>query len=1264
MLFMKKHNGVVGLLILLTVASPLFAYATLPSGFETEVLASGLTLPTAMTFSSDGRMFIAEKDGTVRLYKNGALEPTPVIRLTDINNYGDRGLIGIAADPNFAVNGYLYLSYTYENTPGANFAGPKTGRIVRVSVVGDTASESSKMVLVGSIGGNIASPSCQNFATTDDCIPSDSSSHTVGGLRFGPDGKLYASLGDGASFDYVDPNALQAQNLDSLAGKLLRINTDGTAPSNNPFYNGSATANRSKVYAYGLRNMFRFNFKPGTTQLYGGDVGWNTWEEINKIVKGGNYGWPCREGTLPTTYGCTAAGAIDPFYAYQHDANGAGSVTAGAFPTGNAYPAQYANTFFFGDYAQNWIKQMKVTSAGALVSVSDFAGEVDATNGPVEFITGPEGNIYFLAIYTGEVKRITHTLGNRRPIVTMSGSPLSGLAPLTVNFSSVGTNDPDGNPITYLWNFGDGSGSALANPSHVFTVNGTYNTVLTVRDNKGGVETKSVTVTVGNRAPSASIVSPIAGSFYVTGEALTLSGSGSDAEDGVLSAAALSWRVILHHNVHIHILETHTGNNIPFTGPDHNDTSVYTEIELTVTDSGGLKNTASVNIYLNNGSTQGGNLVQNPSFEETDPLNNTQPKGWAMDWWGNLEPVFTYPVVGFEGAGSRAAELTLTQYTEGDAKWAFSPAFVDAGTLYTFTDHYTSSVPTRTVLDIGFANGTHAYTELATLPTSPNWNTYTASFTTPLGASTASVLHVLDRVGTLTTDAFSLVKGDSVPTDTVLPSVSITAPADGASLSGAVSVTASATDNVGVSGVQFLIDGTPFGGEDISAPYEATLSSGAYASGTHALSARARDAAGNIGISASVAISVNNAAGTNLMRNPSFEESDGTNPVGWVRDAWGVNTTTHTYPVPGRLGGSAVQVKINTYTDGDAKWFNDEVPVTSGVTYTYSDWYKADDISDIIGRYTFTNGSVQYVGVAKDLPPSTAWKQASGNFIPPAGVVSVTFMHLISSLATLTIDDAILVSGAGSIPDVEHPDVVISTPSDGALVADTISVAATAVDNIAVSGVQFFLDSTAIGNEDTTAPYAVSLDTRLFVNGPHTLSARARDAAGNTWTFAIGITVNNSGTTTTNLIDNPSLENIDGNGDPVSWFTDIWDQNNAVFAYPVTGVNGGKAAKVSITNYASGDAKWYFASKPVTGGKTYLVSDHYLSNVTTHVVVRYTLSGGTFSYVSIAAPVAASTWTKWSGQITAPANATAVSLFHVLSNVGSLSVDEYALSQL
>ena len=1149
---------------------PLSADAALPSGFEIQTLATGLNLPTTMAFTADGRVFIAEKDGTVRVYKNGALLANPLIRLTDVNNYGDRGLIGMAVDPNFATNGYLYLSYTYENTPGANFAGTKTGRIVRVKVVGDTASESTKVVLVGTVGGDITNPSCQNFLTTDDCIPSDSSAHSVGGLRFGPDGKLYASLGDGSSFDYVDVNAQRAQNIDSLAGKLLRINTDGTAPTDNPFYNGSANANRSKVYAYGFRNMYRFNFKPETSMLFGGDVGWSSWEEINRIVSGGNYAWPCREGATQTAgYTCVAPSPRDPLYYYAHNAFGAGAVTSGAFPTGSAYPVQYLNTFFFGDYAQNVIRQMSVNTSGVLLGVSDFAEGADGTDGPVDFVTGPEGNVYFLAIYTGELKRITHTLGNRQPIVFISATPTAGVAPLTVNFSSGGTNDPDGDAFTYLWNFADGVTSVLPNPSHAYTQNGSFNATLTVRDNRGGVQTKSVLITVGNRPPTAQITSPQSGDLYSTGESLLLTGSGNDPENGVLPNSALTWRVILHHNTHTHVLETRIGNNIAFTGPDHSDPAVYTQVELTVTDSAGLTNTMSINMYLDNGAGQSGNLVPNPSLEVVDPLDSALPRYWGTDWWGNLAPIFTYPVAGYEGGSARAAKLQVTQYTAGDAKWTFSPAYVGENVLMTFSDYYQSNTDSAIIAEIGFADGSRRYIALGDVPAATAWTKFTGTFTTPPGTRNVSVFHVLNGVGILTIDNFSLEQGVTPP--------------------------------------------------------------------------------------------------TNMITNPSFETVNGSSPLGWTPSGWGPNDRTFTYPVAGRTGVAAAQTKMVNYTDGDTKWVPDNVAVTPGVEYTYSDWYTADDISDIIGMYTMDDGRLIYFGVTKELPPTTVWRKATGNFIPPAGARLVTFLHLVSSPATLTIDDASLTTSTGTYVDTEHPAVTITAPTAGNVVSGTVTISADAIDNIAVASVQFFVDGVPLGALDTTAPYSVSWDTLAFANGAHTLSARARDTAGVSATNTIAVSVSNTTTTNPNLITNPSLEtgaNPDGSGDPATWQRGKWGTNNAIFTYPVAGFGTTRAAQVQMTTYADGDAKWYFAPVMVTAGQSYQFSNKYKSTISTAIVARYTLAGGAFSYAQIGTVAPVTNWTTFSTTITPPANATQVVIFHVLSNVGTLTVDDYALTSL
>ena len=1117
-------NKIIGFVIVAIVAttytvSPKEALA-LPAGFETQVVAAGFNQPTTIAFTPDGRIFVAEKAGAVRIIKNGALLAQPLISLSDVNSYGDRGLIGMAVDPNFASNGYLYLSYTFENTPGTAFSGIKTARVIRVTVVGDTAEESSKVILVGSIGGNAATPSCDNFAVTSDCIASDAPSHSIGGMRFGPDGKLYVATGDGAHFDYADSRALRAQNIDSLAGKVLRLNTDGTAPTDNPFYNGNPNSNRSKVYAYGFRNMFRFNFRPSNGSLYGGDVGWSSYEEVNKVVSGGNYGWPCREGNVVTPNGlnCTATGAIDPLYVYAHDGNGAGSVTAGSFPTGTAYPASYLSTFFFGDYAQNWLRTMTVSGTDTNPVVSDFGAAADGTNGPVEIVTGPEGNIYFISIYTGELKRLTHTSGNRQPIVNIGATPTSGVAPLSVSFSSAGTSDPDGNPITYLWNFGDNSTSTVANPSKVYSANGVYTASLRVRDNQGGETTKSVKITVGNQAPTATITAPLNGSLYNVGQVLTLTGVGTDPETGNLPAGNLSWRVILHHNVHTHVLEQHTGNNISFTGPDHGDPDVYTEIELTVTDSVGLTDKTSTYIYLNNAGAGGGNLVDNHSMETTDPQNPTVPANWAQDWWGVNAQTFTYPVTGQEGSLLKGGRVQITSYTSGDAKWAFAPVSALPNTAYTFSDYYTSNVVSTLVAEVTLTNGTTAYINLGTTPAATTFTKVTKTFTTPANARFVSVFHLLERVGILTTDNYSLTIGTSTPpTDTLAPNVSVTAPANGATVSGNVNFTATATDNVAVAGVKFLVDGVIRGTEDTTNPYAISWNSASSTNGSHTLTAVARDTSGNLATSSNILVTVNNQTGTttgpNLVSNGTFEAGT-TLPTGWTKGGWGTNTRTLTYPVAGASSAKAVRVEITAHTSGDAKWVHTKVPVTPGTQYVYKDKYRSNVISDVIGEYTLSNGTLSYFGLQKELVPNSNWTQTSGTFNPPAGATQVTFYHLISSVGWVEVDDVeVRTAGSGTPGEIIPPVVQFLTPANNQTVSGTVNITASSSDNVAVTYVFYAVDGAPITGQLTTAPYSFAWNTASTTNGPHLLKATTHDPSGNNSTSTITVIVNNSTTT-------------------------------------------------------------------------------------------------------------------------------------------------------
>ena len=657
-------------------------------GFVTDAVATGLNLPTAFAMAPDGRAFIATKDGIVHVLKNGSLLPTPFYTVSPVNNFHDRGLIGIALDPNFESNGYVYLGYTYDVNP-SDQAGPKTDQVIRVTANGDVADPNSKLVLLGSDNGTSASPTCDidvtaistsgvwttsaphrlavgniinlaqdatgatpavltgdytvssvpssttfkvsklNSLTTAatgavfskknaDCLGSDSESHSIGALKFGPDGMLYVAVGDGASFNTVDPLALRALNVDRLNGKILRVNpANGQGLSNNPYYDGNPNDARSKVWAMGLRNPFRYNFQPGTNTIFVGDVGWDTWEEINVIpaTGGANFGWPCYEGNFQqggysafsecqSLY--TSGAEVNGIYSYDHN-GGSAAVVGGVFTGANGYNSVFQNRYWFADYAQNVVETFRVDASNQMVTGS-LLTFTNAGDGPVDLEIGPnDGDVYYLAINAGELRHIHFVGGNRPPVAKASATPSNGLAPLTVNFSSAGSNDPDqGQTITYDWDFGDGSPhSTVANPVHEYAANGVYTATLTVTDPLFLTDQATVKITVGNTPPVPAITSPAAGSHYDIGDTITFAGTALDAQDGAIPASSLSWNIVLWHcsddtftSCHTHPYFSTTGAGGSFVVSDHGDFT-YFVITLTATDSGGLAASTSVTITPN-----------------------------------------------------------------------------------------------------------------------------------------------------------------------------------------------------------------------------------------------------------------------------------------------------------------------------------------------------------------------------------------------------------------------------------------------------------------------------------------------------------------------------------------------------------------------------------------------------------------------------------------------------------------------------------------
>lgn len=531
-----------------------------PDEFDETELVTGLNEPTAFRFMPDGRIFISEKTGAIKVFANGQIQPEPVITIVTLqtDNADERGLLGLEPDPDFVNNGYLYVAYT----TAQNF-----DRLSRITVTGNTADPNSELVLLESDQpGNIY--------------------HHGGEIRFGPDGKLYWAVG-------MNTNNLNSQNLSNIHGKIHRINKDGTVPTDNPFY---STPNALKsIWAYGLRNPFRFTFLPDG-RAAAGDVGGDAWEELNFISKGGNYGWPNAEGI------CNGCPYVNPVFVYPHTEPPAkaGSITSTLIYNGSSFPSTYQNAFFYGDYTLGFIKYLKFDSNfESVISDNVFDSEAGTT---VQLSQGPDGNIYKLTFYPGTLSVIAPSGGNRTPIAAITTSTIAGLGPLTVNFDSSQSNDPDGDELTYLWNFGDGNSSTEGSPTHIFTVNGTYNVSLTVSDgDKNDVET--IIITVGNSLPQGTIVTPITNSHYNAGDTINYSAVGTDPEDQNLPDSAFSWNFIFHHGDHIHpfwhpVFGQRSGQ---FTIPRSADNLANTwyEIQLTTTDSQGLSTRTSTHIYPN-----------------------------------------------------------------------------------------------------------------------------------------------------------------------------------------------------------------------------------------------------------------------------------------------------------------------------------------------------------------------------------------------------------------------------------------------------------------------------------------------------------------------------------------------------------------------------------------------------------------------------------------------------------------------------------------
>ncbi|MET0285113.1 MAG: PQQ-dependent sugar dehydrogenase [Polyangiales bacterium] len=394
------------------------------AGFELVTVAEGLDQGTGFAFAPPNRIYVVEKRGVVRVIKDGRLLPRPFLDISaEVNSAQDRGMLGIAVDPAFPARPYLYIVYTvdppevFTSTPGpenhaaADGNGARASRLVRVeadpSTDFDTVLPGSTTILVGSnstlenlsgldLRNSYERPTCGDHgAYVRDCLPADENSHSIGTVLFGPDGMLYMGHGDGCDFLNSRPACTRALDVDSLAGKILRVDpATGKGLPDNPFYDGDPDSNRSKVYQLGLRNPFRFSFDPPTGSLYIGDVGWNVWEEINRGGPGANFGWPCFEGgngnsldqpgyqEFPYCVDLRNSGAVitPSLYGYAHEGMQGNAVLVGDVYRGKSYPPLYQGALFYTDYNKREIRYVAFDRRGD-VRISQLVV------GPVGFLT-------------------------------------------------------------------------------------------------------------------------------------------------------------------------------------------------------------------------------------------------------------------------------------------------------------------------------------------------------------------------------------------------------------------------------------------------------------------------------------------------------------------------------------------------------------------------------------------------------------------------------------------------------------------------------------------------------------------------------------------------------------------------------------------------------------------------------------------------------------------------------------------------------------
>lgn len=662
----------------------------LPSGFTATTLINyGMMAPTSVRVAPDGRIFVFDLFGSIKIFTPNTGFNATNFGSVSVNATGDRGLLGAAFDRDFTNNPYLYVHYVGTDDKV---------RIGRFNAAGDVGTGFTVLY---------TAPSASGFQ------------HAGGGITMGPDNKIYFGIGDSGT-------PTNSQDLTKIHGKIHRINRDGTVPAN-PFAGQAGVADT--LYDYGVRNPFRLHTDTQTGTIYLGDVGFNNWEEINVIQPGKNYGWATQEG--PCTSACPYE---NPIYWYPHqfgtnNTNDA-SIVAGPVYRGNAYPASYKGKMFVSDYVQGFMRLIDPTvTSNTHTTFSTGNGTV------IDMDVGPDGKLYFITINSPTLYRLDYNAGNANtpPTAQASADKTMGTPPLTVNFNSAGSSDPEGQPLSYNWTFGDGTTSTQANPAKTYAAAGQYTAQLTVSDGTNSTPATPITIKVGTQ-PTVTINSPTATAKYNGGQVITYSASAVDANGTPIADNKLKTTVRLYHSDHNHpFLGPLTGGSGQFTTPTDGELSpdVWLRITVEAADSNGVTGESFIEIKPN----------------KSTITVNTNPAGLnvVLDGSNHVIPPTVQGVVGMTRQIAAPSPQTFNGVQYVFSHWSDGGAqdhtFSFPATSTTYTAHYVPASGGGTQMSNIAPNPSFETLGPNNLPAAwagSKWGTNNAGFTSSTDARTGS----------------------------------------------------------------------------------------------------------------------------------------------------------------------------------------------------------------------------------------------------------------------------------------------------------------------------------------------------------------------------------------------------------------------------------------------------------------------------------------------------------------------------------------------